>query len=414
MRYLISGASAVAIDLVLLFVLVHFFHMWYLLAAVIAFIAAVAVSFVMQKFFTFNDYTKGGIGRQTVFYLGLQVFNIFFNTLLMYVGVDLLGIPYLMSQILISVAMAIYNFLIYKHLVFASGATYHKDALISPCPSCGQIDNIVWGSKNNHTLVRCNSCGLIFVSPMPEETATFYNEVYFAGGGECCGYINYDRDKEPMRRSFESYLDHMESALGRKGRLLDVGCATGYFIDIARSRGWEVEGIDISEHAIEKGRAKGLTVQAGTLDNINFPEKSFDAITLLDVVEHLRDPKSSIIEARRLLTEGGIVVVATPDAGSLVARTLKSNWHLVVPPEHLVFFNRENLGNLLIQTGFSPVLVTNIGKHFTIPYIFRMLFSWQKLSLWNVLARWTNKKPISELKIPINFRDTFFVIARND
>ena len=94
MRYLISGASAVAIDLVLLFVLVHFFHMWYLLAAVIAFIAAVAVSFVMQKFFTFNDYTKGGIGRQTVFYLGLQVFNIFFNTLLMYVGVDLLGIPY--------------------------------------------------------------------------------------------------------------------------------------------------------------------------------------------------------------------------------------------------------------------------------------------------------------------------------
>lgn len=119
MRYLISGASAVAIDLVLLFIFVHFFHMWYLLAAVIAFLAAVCVSFVMQKFFTFNDYAREGMGRQTAFYLGLQVFNLISNTFLMYIGVDLLHIPYLASQILISVAMAISNFFIYKHLIFS-------------------------------------------------------------------------------------------------------------------------------------------------------------------------------------------------------------------------------------------------------------------------------------------------------
>ena len=118
MRYLISGASAVAIDLVLLFILVHFLHMWYLLAAVIAFLAAVCVSFIMQKFFTFNDYARRGIGRQTTFYLGLQVFNIILNTFLMYVGVDLIHISYIVSQILISVAMAVSNFFIYRHLIF--------------------------------------------------------------------------------------------------------------------------------------------------------------------------------------------------------------------------------------------------------------------------------------------------------
>ena len=98
--------------------------MWYLLAAVVAFITAVAVSFMMQKFFTFNDYTREKIKQQTVLYLGIQIFNLCLNTLFMYIGVDLLHIHYILAQVLISGMMAVYNFFVYKHLVFTPDAVY--------------------------------------------------------------------------------------------------------------------------------------------------------------------------------------------------------------------------------------------------------------------------------------------------
>ena len=123
-RFLFSGGFATATNIISLFVLVRFFHIWYLLAAVVAFLLAVVASFVLQKFFTFNDYTRSKTGKQAAFYLGFQVFNLCLNTLLMYVGVDLLHIQYLLAQVLISGGMAVYNFFVYKHLVFTPDATH--------------------------------------------------------------------------------------------------------------------------------------------------------------------------------------------------------------------------------------------------------------------------------------------------
>jgi|ERR1035437_1281197 putative flippase GtrA len=117
-RYLFSGVSAVVADLVVLFVLEHYLHLWYLLSAIIAFVVAVYVSFNLQKFFTFNDYTKEGARKQMFFYLSLQVINLCLNTLFMYIGVDFLHIQYIVSQIIISGVMAVSNFFIYKYLVF--------------------------------------------------------------------------------------------------------------------------------------------------------------------------------------------------------------------------------------------------------------------------------------------------------
>ena len=125
-RYLFSGGSATAANIIPLFVLVHFFNMWYLLAAIISFILAVIVSFLMQKFFTFNDYTREKIKLQTAFYLGIQIINLCLNTLLMYIAVDLLHVQYVLAQVLISGAMAVYNFFIYKHIVFTPDAVYNK------------------------------------------------------------------------------------------------------------------------------------------------------------------------------------------------------------------------------------------------------------------------------------------------
>lgn len=118
LRYLLAGGTATVANLTLLYVLVHFFHVWYLEAAVFSFMVGMCVSFVLQKFFTFSHFSNERLKRQTSLHLTVQVFNLCLNTALMYVGVDLLHVPYLLAQFLISAGMAIYSFLFYKHLVF--------------------------------------------------------------------------------------------------------------------------------------------------------------------------------------------------------------------------------------------------------------------------------------------------------
>jgi len=117
-RYLFSGGSAFTTNITLLFILVHFFHMWYLSATIVSFIVSVYVSFMMQKFFTFNDYGKERLKQQTVFYFGIQILNLSINTLAMYIGVDIFHIHYIISQALVGGIIAVYSFFIYKHLVF--------------------------------------------------------------------------------------------------------------------------------------------------------------------------------------------------------------------------------------------------------------------------------------------------------
>lgn len=125
-RYLVAGGSAVAVNLGFLYILVHFFHMWYLVSAVISFTAAVYASFMLQKYFTFNDRSQDTMRRQMSLYLTLQVINLGLNTLFMYICVDLFKILYLTSQILIAVVMAISNFFVYRYLVFTPDAAYNK------------------------------------------------------------------------------------------------------------------------------------------------------------------------------------------------------------------------------------------------------------------------------------------------
>lgn len=119
-RYLISGTLATTTTFVVLFVLVHFFHVWYLLATVVAFIMGVCVSFTMQKLFTFNDYSRDTIPIQTTVFFGIQIFNLSINTLLMYVSVDVVHVHYLLSQVIVAGAIALYSFFVYKHLIFRS------------------------------------------------------------------------------------------------------------------------------------------------------------------------------------------------------------------------------------------------------------------------------------------------------
>jgi len=247
--------------------------------------------------------------------------------------------------------------------------------------------------------------------PIPE-SINVYNESYFSGAKDGFGYVDYDIDKEPMIPTFEKYLDIFGSLGVTHGRLLDVGSATGFFMNIAKSRGFDVFGVEMSDFAAEKGRKTGLDIVTGDLSTPHFPDEYFDIITMFDVLEHVTDPKATLLEARRILVKDGLLVINTPDAESFWAKILGKHWQLIMPPEHIHYFSPKNLSEYLSKNGFETVINTKIEKRFTLQYIFKMLYKWQNLGVWNYLTNLLSSGSLSKLYIPINLYDNFFIILR--
>jgi SAM-dependent methyltransferase len=279
------------------------------------------------------------------------------------------------------------------------------------CKVCRDRDFAFFAEKNNCQIYKCLKCGLIFVWPLPNNFSAIYSSDYFSGAHKGFGYVDYDRDKAAMADVFNVYLDKIGSFMPHKGRLLDIGAATGYFLSIAKKRGWKVYGVEISEHAANLAREKGLNVLTGTLTNANFPAGFFDVVTLWDVIEHLPDPEVDLCIAFKLLKPGGLVVINTPDADSFYAKIMGRRWHALLPPEHLTIFNLGNLSVLLGQAGFKVVAVDKIGKRFTLQYIFKILDNWHQFFIWHWIAKKLQGERLGKIIIPINLRDNFFVIA---
>lgn len=150
--------------------------------------------------------------------------------------------------------------------------------------------------------------------------------------------------------------------------MLDVGCAMGFLLDLARDQGWTVEGVELSEyaclHAVEELH---LPVLHGTLHDAEFDGGKFDAVTLFDVIEHFPNPRKEIREVARVLRPGGIFAVTTPDVGSLVARLLGRNWaEIRRVREHTYFFSRKTLRKMLEAEGFEVLRIERAGRYFPV------------------------------------------------
>lgn len=285
---------------------------------------------------------------------------------------------------------------------------------LAKCMACGSTQNTFFCKKNNFELYRCYSCGHIFVYPLFEHDAlSLYDADYFFGTEKGSGYVDYNKDKEPMWLVFEGYLKKIESQCSEKRNLLDVGAATGFFVDIAQKMGWKACGLEISEYAAEIAQKKGLDVRCGTLEDGTFKEKSFNAITLWDVLEHFQNPNREINVCLKLLEASGILAINTPDSGSWYARIMGKRWHLLVPPEHLHYFTQKSVRIFLERNNFKLEEITKIGKTFTLEYILHTVAEWQKSSILRKVVRFLKKYPrVGGFAISINLRDNMVVIAR--
>ncbi|MDO8516304.1 MAG: class I SAM-dependent methyltransferase [bacterium] len=281
------------------------------------------------------------------------------------------------------------------------------------CPICHDKDLGLYTEKSGFKFWRSKNCGLIFLSPLPKESpADVYGSDYFSGAKEGFGYVNYDQDKSAMESLFKKFLKLMTDYIPSRGRLLDVGAATGYFVDLANKEGWLGEGIDISAYAAEEGRKKGLKIDAATLHAYHAPDGTFAAITMWDVLEHLPDPEEAAKKIHALLKPGGVFAINTPDSDSLWAKIWRGKWQALHPPEHMIIFNKKALELLLNNSGFEVLAVSNPNKKFTPAYILQLFSNSTGIPLPSALIDMLNKKPFNTLAIPIPIRDNVFVLAR--
>ena len=216
-----------------------------------------------------------------------------------------------------------------------------------------------------HQLVACTRCGLQYVSPRLRSEAVL--EGYTDGSDE--QFVSQARGREI---TFGKCLDEIEAIWDRaRGRLLDIGTGGGSFPYMASVRGWQAEGCEpnrwLCNWALEHYR---LPVRPGTVFDQHYPAKSFDVVTLWDVLEHTPDPKTEVQEIHRLLKEEGLVVINYPDIGSWVARAMGRKWVFLLDV-HLYYFTRETIRRLLEDTGFEIIRIRPHFQRLSIGYILR-------------------------------------------
>ena len=208
-------------------------------------------------------------------------------------------------------------------------------------------------------IVRCRGCGLVYTNPRPVRSQL--NDGY-------ARTEDHDYASESSSRSINAHLSlRTIQRFVERGRLLDVGCATGYFLNAARLS-FEPYGVEPSRWAAQYARDKlGLNVRQGSLEEADFPAGSFDVITLNDVIEHLTDPRGSLTQLHRLLRPQGLLYIVTPNIDGLSARLLRGSWW-GLRPAHLYYFSTRTLAEMLTQVGFEPVFKRSYGRIFTYAY----------------------------------------------
>jgi len=202
-------------------------------------------------------------------------------------------------------------------------------------------------------MVRCRNCGLIYENPRP--TANSWDAIYPPSYGQ---YNPSAQTQKLLSRLSRIYGLRKRARFiqryKKSGSLLDVGCATGDFLEVmANQPGWKVAGIEPHPEASAYARSLGLDVQTGTLDDLKSDDLRFDVITMWHVIEHLFDPTASLEIINQHLQPGGIVILTTPNLDSLDARLFGRFWTGFELPRHLFLFSTQSMRDLLERTGFQ-------------------------------------------------------------
>ena len=287
------------------------------------------------------------------------------------------------------------------------------------CPNCylcgssgellyQKLQDCLFGAPGEWNLKKCpnSECGLVWLDPMPveEDIAKAYQTYYTH---------EIDNSQKSFIRLIlsniyntasivpwylldlkaqEVQLNTMYLANTRTGKLLDVGCGSGKFLNNMRLTGWEVEGVDFDPKAVELARTKySINAHLGSLESIRFADNSFDAITMSHVVEHVFNPVALLQECYRILKPGGKLIALTPNINSWGHQKFKNNWRGLEPPRHFHLFSQITLRKCASKAGFN--------KNYTCTLSVRSLYWFSASYDIQKFKKWKSKKKENEINL---------------
>ena len=247
-----------------------------------------------------------------------------------------------------------------------------------PCEVCGSSQHQllfegwdrVFGVPGKFNVVKCPTCGLIFINPQPDSDTlkAYYPDVYYASNPS--HYRKYSRLRRKVLETYFGYEHLSRPSSGlllfekiflfpfriryrhsvpfvRGGRILDIGCGNGTELYKLKAMGWETHGVEMDDQASARARAKGISVFTGDLFGAGYADEFFHAVRMSFVLEHLPDPKETLREIRRILVPGGRIYISIQNARSLHYRLFGPRWFSLDVPRHLFTFTPETIERLL-------------------------------------------------------------------
>ena len=221
------------------------------------------------------------------------------------------------------------------------------------CSLCGEqrLQPLFKPRGRDYHVVRCPACGLLYRSPgiRPERLGDLYAGSYsrFLTG----------RYAQQRQRRYRLVMDAFGPLFAEGGgrRLLDFGCGAGLFLEVARERGFDGCGVDLSRDSVKRARKRGLDAHFGAPGDVpEIAAGGFDVITMWSVLAHLPRPVEDLTMLRGLLREGGVLLILTVNANSLLLKAERERWGGFTP-NHLKFFSPTTLAMLLRTAGFEEV-----------------------------------------------------------
>ncbi|MDI6751271.1 MAG: class I SAM-dependent methyltransferase [bacterium] len=247
------------------------------------------------------------------------------------------------------------------------------------------------GIQGTQRLVTCKDCEMIYENPR-------FPEKVILEGYTSSMEAGHDSQYQMRVNSFYRALKPLSKVIPPKGaKVLDIGTAGGAFLEAAERFGYVAIGLEPSLFLVNEGKRRNLKIEQGTIDNHPFPKESFDMVCLWDVLEHLTDPKNSLLKIRALIKPGGILLINYPDIGTLMAKIAgKRFWWLL--SVHLHYFTQETIKKICNYTGFEVFCFQKYWQILEFGYLEDMAIHY-KIPLSKFLKRRTPKF-IQQIPIP--------------
>lgn len=292
---------------------------------------------------------------------------------------------------------------------------------IQTCQLCGSQEGAEMFQDPPYRVLRCSTCDLVYVTPRHDEDALhkLYGEDYWRSNSpKTRGYACYAEEEPLYLRTFRKRLELVRNHIpDGKIRVLDIGCAAGFFLRVMNEEGHEVRGVEVSADiaALAIEHLGEANIHVGFLDQLEpqqsgFEIGSFDLITMWDVIEHVPDPQGLLQQAHKLLKPDGTLILETQNVDSRFAGILGKKWQHFKHEEHLYHFNPKTITRLLADTDYQVVRNTPKfgGKYVSLGFIAERAGRISKIA--GLLCKPLNL--LKRLSLYLNLRDEMIVVAR--